>query len=125
MAFRLLAFNTSLRQYATKANPINPIKPFDFKQAMPYQKAEAWWLDSMHKAVSETEERKDFIKNYMTSRENTYSYFNHPTGQEIMKHPLVNKCGHTGMTFAYTVHMISSIYNNGWDNWMKIRKPEE
>lgn len=88
---------------------------YDFESVFPYDKLSASCLDAMHKAATQIEGGVEFIKN---SNGSCYTYFDNPIGKQIISHRLVDKCGHSGMTFIWTVSNLCNIYKTGWDSWV-------
>lgn len=89
-------------------------KPFNFKKAMPSDKAEAKWLTNMHKAVKQMK-----CLSYVESAPLNMEFFRKEQSKALMDHPLVKECGHTGGTLLWSVNELKYIYRNGWQTWLK------
>jgi hypothetical protein len=71
-------------------------------------------LQTMHQAVTEIPGALDFmIKDGSSWSENQMLH-------KITDHPLVEECGHTGMSVSWTLSNLKSIYTKGWNHWVKL-----
>lgn len=112
-----IKFHKTLKTKKAKGIPLDRIfLAFDFESIFPYEPSSAWWLDCLHKAIMEIEGGEEFIKNF---NGDIYGYFDSPIGKKISSHPLVEECGHSGMTFLWTIYILNRIYNLGWEAWLK------
>ncbi|QKF94455.1 hypothetical protein QKU48_gp0997 [Fadolivirus algeromassiliense] len=115
---KLIDFCKKLTTKLDNGKSLNRLFPkYNFYAVMPFDKPAAWWLDSMHLAAQEIEGGVEFIKNY--NEGSVFEYFDSLIGKQIQNHPLVDKCGHSGMTFVWTFSNINLIYKNGWTDWIQ------
>lgn len=72
------------------------------------------FLESMYKVVEESEDLQQFFK---TS--NKISLDN-PLVTQLYNHHLIKDCGHSEMTFNWTLNKISYIYKYGWIEFVEL-----
>lgn len=109
----VIEYNMKIKTHIDQGKSMRELfPPYNFESVL-LCKESAWYLDSMHKAALEIQGGVEFLKNF----DGTNSYFNHPIGIQITKHPLVEKCGHSDKSFAWTALNLSYIYKNGWNSW--------
>lgn len=80
-------------------------------------------LKDLELAAQYTPEGKEFIKNF---KGNIYEYLNHPIGMTIYLHPNLqsNFRNHNYdlSSLQWALHNLHFIYNQGWDQWVKLMK---
>ncbi len=71
-------------------------------------------LKTLHKAVINTRGAKEWI-----IRDGSM-WSNDQMLNQLMYHPDVESCGHTGMSVSWALAQLKSIYTNGWNHWVKL-----
>lgn len=70
-------------------------------------------LSTMHEAILQIPGAKEWVIEDGSSRSKDKMLW------QITGHPLVEKCGHTGMSVSWALSNLKAIYTNGWKFWVQ------
>ena len=76
----------------------------------------------MHKAITQLQLWPQ-LRDQPPPEKTGYMYWNAPWVKQILQHPYVSGCGHSGATEAYCLRMMQVIAVQGWDYFVSNFEP--